>query len=293
MVPDADGALRTVSTAADRRVSYAEYGDPDGTPVLFLHGTPGSHVLGGLFDPEATRAGVRLLAPDRPGYGRSTPWPTRTLADTAAFVTPVLDDAGVDVAGVVGFSGGGPHALALAATRPARIERVDVVAGAPPPSLDHRPPTAQRLLATLATVAPPLLRGLFGVQAWVADRLPPRTVVAQYTTTTDPADLPDDVVERVRRDFVAAFAHHRHGAVTEFDLLDRAWDVSPSRIDVPVHLWHGDRDANAPLAGARHLRERVPTADLTVLDGADHLSTLLRSRTPVLDGQRAAPTGGE
>lgn len=129
---EGDGRLRTVD--ADRgRVAYVEYGDPDGVPVLFFHGTPGSRVLGALYDEPARDRGVRVIAPDRPGYGRSSPWPDRTFADAPAFAVPVLDDAGVDRAGVVGFSGGGPHALALAATRGDRVTRVDLVASAAPP----------------------------------------------------------------------------------------------------------------------------------------------------------------
>jgi pimeloyl-ACP methyl ester carboxylesterase len=287
MVPDVDAgadgpapSLRSVFTPGNRRVTYAEYGDPDGTPVLFLHGTPGSHVLGGLLADAAARSDVRLLAPDRPGYANSTPWPTRTLADTGAALTPVLDDAGVESAGIVGFSGGGPHALALAATDPDRVDAIDVVAGAPPPSLDHRPPVPQRLLTALAEATPRLLRGLLGMQAWVADRLPPRAVVSQYTA--DPDDLPPDVATRVHRDFVTALAAHRRGAVTEFALLARAWDLPLDAVDAPVHLRHGDRDANAPVEGARRLRDRLPTADLTLVEGADHLSTLLRCRESVL-----------
>lgn len=105
----------TVSVAG-RSVAYAEYGAPAGRPVAVLHGTPGSSRLAGLFAPAAAEQGVRLLAVDRPGYGDSEPWPDRSLADIGSVVTSVLDDAGVDAAGLVGFSGGGPHALAVAAT---------------------------------------------------------------------------------------------------------------------------------------------------------------------------------
>ncbi|MFD1596444.1 alpha/beta hydrolase, partial [Haloplanus litoreus] len=188
-----------------------------------------------------------------------------------------------ETAGVVGFSGGGPHALALAATHPDRVDAVDVVAGAPPPSLESRLPAPQRLLTALAGSSPRFLRGLLGVQAWIVDRLPPRVVVSQYTTTTDPNDLSPGVAERVHRDFVTALTDHRRGAVTEFTLLAREWDLPLDDVDAPVHLRHGGRDANAPVAGARRLRDRLPTADLTVYEGADHLSTLLRCRPSVLD----------
>jgi pimeloyl-ACP methyl ester carboxylesterase len=265
-----------VSVADDRHVAYAEYGDPTGRPVLFLHGTPGSRRLGRLFDTPARREGVRIVAPDRPGYGESSPWPTRDLTDTGAFVAPVLDDAGVDRAGVVGFSGGGPHALAFAATHADRVTSVDVVAGATPPAC---PPTprVQRLLGRLASTTPRLLSGLLRVQAWLAG-VSPAVVVSQYTDAT----VPDEVATLVARDFADAVSASRCGARTELRLLASSWGLPLAAVDRPVRLRHGTHDANVPIAGVRTLRDRLPDARLTVVEGADHLTALLRSREPVV-----------
>jgi len=261
----------------DRHVAYAEYGDPAGRPVLFLHGTPGSRRLGRLFDAPARREGVRIVAPDRPGYGESSPWPSRDLTDTGVFVAPVLDDAGVDRAGIVGFSGGGPHALALAATHADRVTSVDVVAGATPPARSPTP-RAQRLLGRLASTAPRLLSGLLRGQAWLAG-VSPAVVVSQYAETER---VPDEVATLVARDFVDAVATSRRGAITELRLLASPWDLSLSSVDRPVRLRHGTRDANVPIAGARTLRDRLPDARLTAVEGADHLTTFLRCRGPVV-----------
>jgi pimeloyl-ACP methyl ester carboxylesterase len=281
---DADAPESGVSTVAvgdGRHVAYAEYGDPEGVPVAFLHGTPGSRRLAALFDDAARRAGVRLLAVDRPGYGRSSPWPGRTLRDTGAFVAAVLDDAGVARAGVVGFSGGGPHALAAAATHGERVRGVDVVAGAVPPSLAPSKPAALRAFEVLAAATPTLARGLARVQSWVAARASPSAVVSQYTA--DGADVPDDAAELVRRDFLEAFARHRCGFVAETRLLSSEWDVAAESVTVPVRLWHGERDTNVPAAGARRLADRLPDATLTAFADADHLGTLLRAREAVFD----------
>jgi pimeloyl-ACP methyl ester carboxylesterase len=266
-----------VAVADDRHVAYAEYGDPAGRPVLFLHGTPGSRRLGRLFDAPARREGVRLLAVDRPGYGASSPWPTRDLTDTGAFVAPVLDDAGVDRVGVVGFSGGGPHALAFAATHPDRVTSVDVVAGATPPSC---PPTphAQRLLGRLASTTPRLLSGLLRVQARLAG-VSPAVVVSQYAETDR---IPDDVATLVARDFADAVSASRRGALTELRLLAAPWNLSLASVGRPVRLRHGTRDANVPIDGARTLRDRLPDARLTAVEDADHLTALLRCRDPVV-----------
>jgi len=286
---------RTVDGPGGRTVAYAEYGDPDGVPVLFFHGTPGSRLLGGLYDRPARERGVRLLAPDRPGYGESDPWRGHTLADTGAFVSPVLDDAGVESVGVVGFSGGGPHALALAATHGERVRSVDLVAGAAPRDCLENEPRPQRVLGTLATRTPRLLGALLRGQSWVARRASPSLTVSQFTSDGDAVGpggatagvdaVPDDTAALVKRDFCEALGRSRNGAVTESRLLAAEWDFSLGAVDCPVRLTHGERDGNVPVAAARRLADRLG-ADPTVT-GADHLGTLLDSRESVLDAQVA------
>jgi pimeloyl-ACP methyl ester carboxylesterase len=104
-----------------RRLAYATYGDPDGRPVLVHHGSPGSRLVGQLLDGAARERGLRLVAPDRPGFGRSTHDPDRTIPDWPGDAAAVLDALGIERASVVGFSGGGPFALAVAAAYPDRV----------------------------------------------------------------------------------------------------------------------------------------------------------------------------
>ncbi|MFB6123464.1 MAG: alpha/beta fold hydrolase [Haloferacaceae archaeon] len=284
---DSTDEPRTVTLDDERRVSYATYGDPDGTPVVFLHGTPGSRRLGALFDAAATQSGVCLVAPDRPGFGASSPWSDRTLDDTAAFIAPVLDDAGVDAAPLVGFSGGGPHALAMAATEPSRVDGVSLVASAVPPSVESDPPRSRRLVAALAARTPRLLGGALRLQTAIAARASPAFVASQYTA--DERQVPADVAETVKRDFVEALDAGASGAVTEFALLSEPWVDLLDDVACPVHIRHGDADATVPVEGARRLHERLSESRLTVLDDADHLATLRRSRAAVLDACAGAP----
>ncbi|MFC7097672.1 alpha/beta fold hydrolase [Halobaculum marinum] len=277
-------SVESVSVTERGTVSYAEYGDPDGSPAVFLHGTPGSRVLAALFDDAAREFGVRVVSVDRPGYGRSTPWPSRSLADTETFVEAVLDDVGVDRAGVVAFSGGGPHALALAATAPDRVREVDVVSGAVPTASGVDTPTPIRVLGTLARRTPRLLGTLLRGQAWLAGRASPAVVLAQYTTG-DEHELTDREAAIVRRDFVTAFDRGAAGAVTELATTTGEWDIPLEAVECPVRLWHGDDDTNVPLAGAERLAARLPTAVVHQIEGADHLGTLVRSRSAVLRHQ--------
>ncbi len=281
----ADDGVATVSLYGDRQITYAEYGHSEGDPVVFLHGTPGSRRLAALFAEGAREQGIRLIAPDRPGYGRSSPWPGRSVRDAGQFVTAVVDDAGVESADLVAFSGGAPYALAAAATRSDRFSRVDVVAGATPPGVSEETPATQRLLAGLATRTPRLLGGLFRAQAWLAARRDPSFVVSQYTTG-DAESVSDEIAAILRADFVEAFARHRSGAVTEFRQTDTDWGVDFDAVDARVHIWHGTADTNVPIGDARRLAARIQNAELHVLDGADHLRTLLRSVPDIMERER-------
>jgi pimeloyl-ACP methyl ester carboxylesterase len=276
------GAIRELETVVAecangrRRVAYAEYGDPDGEAVVVLHGTPGSRLFGALFDDAARRGGVRVLAPDRPGYGRSSPWSDRRLTDTGAFVTSVLDDAGVDRAGVVGFSGGGPHALAVAASHGERVASVDVVSGATTPSLRDGTPTPRRLLGVAARRTPRLPGTLVRGRRWVAEWAGPSVVVSQYTNGERETAVDDGDAERVRRGFVEALARRRSGPVDRESSAGAGVGFVPDEVERPVRLWHGERDDNAPIDGVPRLADWLPAGRLVRLDGADHLGALLR-----------------
>lgn len=281
--PPEAAPVRTVAVG-EGTVAYAEYGAADGTPVLFLHGTPGSRRLAELYDAAARRAGVRLLSVDRPGCGRSSPRPGRSLTDTGSFVRPVFDDAGVERAGVVAFSGGGPHALALAAADPDLVREVDVVAGAVPPSVGDGP-AATRVLGSMARRTPRLLGGLLRGHAWVARRAPPSFVLAQYTADGG-SELGDREAAVVRRDYAEAVGGGASGAVAELAALADGWGFDLADVGSRVVLRHGTADANVPLEGAARLAERLPDAALERVEGADHAGTLVRVRSAVLRRQR-------
>lgn len=278
--------VTTTSLDEGRQLADTEYGCSDGVPVVFLHGIPGSCRLGALFETVAREQGIRLLAFERPGYGYSTPWPSRSLRDAGTVVNAVLNDANVERAGLVAFSGGGPHALATAVTQPDRVTRVDVVSGAVPPDVSEEQPATQRLLSGLATRTPTLLRGLFRGQAWLAARLDPSLVVSQYTAAGGAESVPDDTAAIVQADFVTAFARHRSGAVTDFRNTASDWGINLDDLETDLCFWHGENDTNVPIDGVRRLAAQLPTAQLRVLDDADHLQTLLRAVPEVFSAHR-------
>jgi pimeloyl-ACP methyl ester carboxylesterase len=145
-----------------RTLAYEIHGDPDGAPLVFHHGAPGSCVLGALFSEAADEHGVRVIAPTRPGYGASDPDPNGTLDTWADDCLTLADHHSHGSFAVTGFSGGGPFALRVAERLPNRVTAVGLV-GSLVPGSDGG------LFETLAPT-PRLLGLTFRASEWMARR---------------------------------------------------------------------------------------------------------------------------
>lgn len=248
-----------------RTLTYAVAGAPDGTPVVAHHGTPGSRLFAALLDEPARERGIRLLVPDRPGFGGSDP-PTPEYGP-GAMLGPLLAAESLDAAPVLAFSGGGPAALAAAGRADDRVTRVALVAGAVP--------GAESPLDALARV-PFALRALFRVSGAVARVRGPEAVVGQYTDR----EVAETVAEQVAADFHEGLRQGGRATAREFRRDDAA-AVDADAVDVSLRAWHGRGDENVPLEAVEAF---VAAADgsLRILD-ADHLGTLLDARGEALD----------
>ena len=238
-------------------LAYAIAGEAGGPAVVANHGIPGSRLFARLLDDAAEAAGVRLLVPDRPGYGRSdAPSGDWGLMDWRRDYETLLDHESVETATVMGFSGGGPFALAAATSD--RTARIALVSAATPGS--------DGTLATLARV-PFLLRGFFRLGAWRARRSGPEVVADQLTDR----DLSPETVEAVATDYHEALRQSARASVRELRVsaTAEAFDLP----DTTLRAWHGTTDDNAPLDPVRELVTEVGGECTTV--SADHLGTLL------------------
>jgi len=84
------------------------------------------------------RHGIRLLAPDRPGFGLSTLQPGRTMLDWATDVEDLTEHVGMARFATFGHSGGGPFVAALVHAMPERLTRAAIVSGTAPPDAEGR-----------------------------------------------------------------------------------------------------------------------------------------------------------
>jgi pimeloyl-ACP methyl ester carboxylesterase len=281
---------RAVPVGGDRVMTVDDVGDPEGAPVLYLHGTPDSRLARHPDDGLAARAGVRLLAVDRPGYGGSDPLPQCEPGDwpaaLGAAVVALLDALAVDRCAVLAWSGGALPALALAARLPARVAALGVAAGLVPRQAydepDVRAVGESRLGAIgLADVLPP---GELGEA--LAPLLAPypcdRAVAAEHQSSqrdaagaAELASVPGGV-DRMAEALVEAVRRGLAGAAADVEAQARPLLVDLAAITCPVWLWYGSADTVTPPAFGHWYARRLPCAELTVVEGAAHFLAFAR-----------------
>ena len=125
-------APRYWQASSGRMLAWNEYGDPAGRPMLYFHGWPSSRLQGRLVHHLARERGLRVIAPDRPGIGRSTYEPGRRLESWPQLMADFADFLGIDRWAQLGVSGGGPYVLACAAMLGERVSASAVLCGAVP-----------------------------------------------------------------------------------------------------------------------------------------------------------------
>jgi pimeloyl-ACP methyl ester carboxylesterase len=273
-VPDQDSIIELRD---GRRIAVAEWGDRDGRPALLFEGSPGSRLF--CPDIETTRsAGLRLVSPDRPGYGRSDPQPGRTLLDWADDVRDIADSLGVDRFPVIGWSSGGQFAMACAVGLGDRITSVALIAADGPP--DEVPgvrasysPTVVALIDLVRTDPAAARLALLERHRWYADD--PGSITRGAVEVD--ADDPDSVHRRdpaVRAALDAMFLEGaRQGAaglVDDLIAFHRPWGFSPADVRQPTTVWWGEEDPLTDRVHAEYLAAAVPEARLFIEPGEGH-----------------------
>lgn len=271
------------STPDGRRIAYAEWGNAAGIPVIYCHGFPGSRLEARLADAPARALGIRLIAPDRPGFGRSSFLPGRCFNDWPKDLAALSDALKLSHFDLIGVSGGAPYAIAGALALPERVGRIALVGGlgefvgddatsgmhaaaAAAINLQRRWPRLGRL-TYLRLVGPMLAR--FPDLAF--------NILVGHATSADRAVLSDTKVrETLVASLAEAFREGSIGPAHEVDLITRRWDMDPAQVRQAVRLWHGEADRTVPVAMGRRHAALMPHNVSRFIPGEGHVSLMVR-----------------
>lgn len=253
-----------------RRLSFLERGAVDAPAVFYFHGA-GASALAQPPEDSAALAGVRLIAVERPGIGGSDPSPHRRIGGWPSDVGELADHLSIDRFSVLGWSAGGPHALACAAALPERVVSCGVLFGALPIGWsgweDGLAPELVGFCA-LAVESPGLLRD--ALRPMVVDPEAFLLTFLERDESAAPLLADDRVVDQVRADARRAFAQGPDAMLLDCTLIYSPWDFDLADVRVPVKLTYGREDQTCPPAWGARLASQLPSAELVVLDGVGH-----------------------
>ncbi|MPZ97826.1 MAG: alpha/beta fold hydrolase [Dehalococcoidia bacterium] len=267
----------TIQLPDGRSLGYAEFGDPDGFPVLFFHGVPGSRLSALLAGVLAAPRGGRVIALDRPGYGLSDWQPKRRITDWPADVEVFADALGLDEFALFGYSGGAPYAEVCAVAMPERVTTMVIVSGMGPIAsrearrvLSRREYMTWRMVRHISPVVSRLLRRMDE-----SVRMDPGAFLASRVGTSCPADAAilgrPEVAAMVKQDLAEAFVNGPAAASRDVSLLAAPWGFDLRDVAVPTHLWHGEADTVVPAWLGRITAEAIPGTRSTFVADAGHL----------------------
>ena len=257
-----------------RTLAWREYGAVDsGWPCVFFHGNLNSRMLRpawGQTASAASSAGVRIIAVDRPGYGESTvdPWPRTYSKYANVDIKALAHHLKLTRFSVMGFSSGGPHAMACACELQGIVSGLFLVSS-DAPYLDMGSDMVERLYGK----PPPLDDAYAGKKLKRQKRSYALRMRACAQLKSARWRLRTLITPCVR----ASLAH-----LKTRDSRRQSGVHLLSGIATPAVAWHGTCDADVPLAAAKHIAANIPSCDLKIIEGESH--SLIRRQWPsILD----------
>ena len=266
----------TIKLKDGRSLGFSEYGKAGGTPLFLFHGTPGSRVFNRFENASwIEQSGMRVITPERPGYGLSDPAPGRTINDWATDVRELADYLNMDQFHVAGGSGGGPYALACAIHMPTRVLSATLFSSGAPPEFVRLSKDMQggnRIIFFMAKHAPFLLKPIFAVTANTVRKHPDKYWAGIIAKSPE---WDRKIIEKQNSDTLImhakeAFRQGVDGAYHDILLVSHPWDLDLDKISVPVFMWHGTADTLMPISAARAFSKMIPECETHFIPGAGH-----------------------
>jgi len=263
-----------------RALSYIEYGSPDGVPIFLFHGTPGSRIFGLENEPLVVEENLRIITPERPGYGLSSPMKGRSIGCFSSDIEALADYLEIQQFHVAGVSGGGPYTLACASNLSCRIFSTTLIASAAPMEMDGYFKgmfRGNKLALLMSKYAPFLLKAILKTAASYL-RKKPEKVIDELRMQLCEWDVKvldnmiikgqyEGLVNHIREAYRQGYSAH----YSDLLLVSRPWGIDYTRIKSPIFMWHGESDTLMPIHPAKKFADMLPNCKIYAIEGAGHL----------------------
>jgi len=263
-----------------RKLGFEDSGPSNGFPIFLLHGTPGSRICELNNESIITRKNLRIITPERPGYGLSDPLPQRTIKDFSYDIEQLADKLNIEMFHVAGVSGGGPYTLACAYYLPNRVLSATLISSAVPCNMSNFSKgmsAGNKLSFFVALHIPFLLRPLYYYSARVLLKNPDKLIEGikpqlcpwdqEVLNELEANGKLDMFISHIRE----AYAQGSKGVYSDTILLTKPWDIKFEDIQVPIYMWHGKSDTLMPIEPAIEFSKLLPNCESSFIDNAGHL----------------------
>lgn len=272
---------RTVTLRSGKRLGVAEFGAPGGLPVLAFHGAPASRLMFDVADEAARILNLRLIAFDRPGYGLSPLDYGATLASRTEVFAELPDALGLDRFAMIGVSGGGPYAVALAARLGSRVQALGLVSPLGPvadvAARSVADPVHLSMAHRMFFLDLPRHPWMLRFNAEVTSRsfrAAPRLVANTFLhllpevdrEILNRAEVSHSMIEMT----LEATRHGIGGGIADLEIYSEPWHVDYRRVSAPGLLWQGSHDTIVPVAVAMRLGGLIPGCKVERVAGGGH-----------------------
>ena len=268
-----------------RILAYAEYGNPNGTPIFYFHGGQESRLSSGFMDDTASKKGIRIIAPDRPGIGLSSFQENRSFLDWAKDIEHLANHLELKAFSIFGLSGGAPHVLACAYTFPDRLRNVTIVSGTGPHDYNGKlkgvwfPVKLMHWFAKSKNDK--YLRSFITREYEVLKEKPDKRLrqLQKFLPKSDRKLLkenPSYGIEFIKGS-LEAYSQGIEAVVQEWKLYVMDWGIPLSEISTHIDLWYGGGDKMAPKYRGFHYHDILQDSKLHLFEKEGHFS-LIRNR---------------
>jgi len=261
----------------NRKLGFAEYGNVEGYPIVYCHGSQSSRLEMHYDLSFAIENNLRVITIDRPGHGISDFNPKGSILEFARDVKQLMDHLEIDMFSVAGMSAGSPFTLGIAYLFPEKIHKISIISGFAPFSNESKRYLTKdvKVMLSLAKSFPFLLRILLKVQLKQLKRNSHKAVQA-FLKIMSPADQEilknDSVMDVIENMFKEAFKKGSQGVAYEVSkILVRDWGFSLADIQVPVTFWQGEKDNNVPFQWAELMKREIKNSKLHKYPEEGHL----------------------